>query len=499
MLDPHGIILSWNSGAEQLFGYQAHQIIGKSIDCLYPTKDSPWKTLEDAASQGPLTVREWQKCSDGMTLWAQSTVTPIYHPESKALIGYSKSIRDLSDEGETKEALKASLKELADIKFALAESTIVAMTDKQGLITYANDAFCKISKYSREELLGKDHRIVNSGFHPTAFFKDMWQTIGQGKVWRGEVRNKAKDGSIYWVDTTIVPFLDAEEKPYQYVAIRHDISDLKRIEAEMRLLNEELEQRVSERTSELQSKNKVLGETLAQLQESEKLRSTFISALTHDLRTPLVAQKRALELFQGYSGSLPPRLSGLSDRLLKSNDGLLEMVNLLLETYQFEAGKNQPLLEDTNLYVLTADCFSEVASLAEVKQIKLENNIAQTLPSVLCDAQQLRRVWMNLLGNALENIPDGSLIQFSAQEIKNGFEICIEDNGPGIPPEALPHLFKRYYTGDKTRKKIGSGLGLYICHMIMELHDGSIHVESILGQGTRFTLNLPKQSPKPSN
>ena len=145
------------------------------------------------------------------------------------------------------ELFQSNLKEISDYKYALDEATIIAITDKKGNIKKVNSNFCKISKYREEELLGNDHRIINSGYHPKDFFHDLWATIANGKIWKGEVKNKAKDGTFYWVDTTIVPFLDEQGVPYQYLAIRVDITNRK-----------EAEEYLIQRTAQLGIANKEL-------------------------------------------------------------------------------------------------------------------------------------------------------------------------------------------------------------------------------------------------
>lgn len=165
-------------------------------------------------------------------------------------------VHDVTERKATEESLKQSLKELSDYKYALDESSIVAVTDQKGIIKYVNENFCKISKYSREELLGQDHRIVNSGYHSQEFMQDLWQTIANCKIWRGEIKNKAKDGTLYWVDTNIIPFINEKGKPYQYLSIRRDITAQKKAEEKLIELNNQLENRVAERTRESENQKK---------------------------------------------------------------------------------------------------------------------------------------------------------------------------------------------------------------------------------------------------
>lgn len=174
--------------------------------------------------------------------WMEISFNPIV--SGNEIIGIACYGRDISENKRHQQTLEemnkkllGTVKEISDYKFALDQSSIVAITDQKGIIQHVNDNFCLISGYSREELIGQDHRIINSGYHPKSFLKNLWATIAAGKVWRGEIKNKTKTGEYYWVDTTIVPFLNEKGKPYQFVAIRNDISKKKAEEERLHLMN----------------------------------------------------------------------------------------------------------------------------------------------------------------------------------------------------------------------------------------------------------------------
>ncbi len=230
MLDPAGHVVSWNEGAERIQGYQVWEVLGEHFSRFYAEEDVerglPEEELRAAALEGHFEEEGVRVRKDGTRFRADVVITAL-RDEAGNLRGFSQVTRDITARKEAEEALRSSLRELADLKAALDESAIVAITDQHGKITYVNDKFCEISKYYMEELVGQDHRILNSGYHKKEFFEDLWNTIIRGDVWRGEIRNQAQDGSHYWVETTIVPFLDEAGKPDQYFAICNDITRYK--------------------------------------------------------------------------------------------------------------------------------------------------------------------------------------------------------------------------------------------------------------------------------
>jgi len=243
---PDGRILTANPAAARILGYESpEELLASIFDIgrqLYVDPDDRARLISLIQQQGMASnfeTRMYRK--DGSMIWV-SINARARRDEGGDLASFEGTMENITERKQAEAALDRSLKELADLKFALDESAIVAVTDVTGKITYVNDKFCEISKYSREELLGQDHRIINSGYHDKEFIRGLWRTIARGEVWRGELKNRAKDGSIYWVGTTIVPFLNERGKPNRYVAIRYDITDRKEAEEALKEQQEFLRQ-----------------------------------------------------------------------------------------------------------------------------------------------------------------------------------------------------------------------------------------------------------------
>jgi PAS domain S-box-containing protein len=352
----------------------------------------------------------------------------------------------------------SNVQQLADITRALDHAAIVATTDVTGRITYVNDKFSEISKYSRDELIGQDHRIINSEYHPKVFMRDLWRTIAKGQIWHGEIRNRAKDGTLYWVDTTIVPFLDSRGKPYQYIAIRADITARKAAE-----------------------------DRLAQQAALARL-GQMAAVVAHEVRNPLAGIKGAIQVLMSRRAAGDSELPVMRDVVARI-DSLGELINDLMVF----ARPRPPRPSTFPLRPLLLEAVSLLRR--DPSGESLEVAIEGPDVELTADADMIRATALNLLLNAAQAMGGRGDIAISIR--RNGPECIVEirDNGPGIPLDQRERVFEPFFT----TKARGGGLGLPIARRAAELHGGSLVLASPDSGGSVFTLTLPVHAlPQPA-
>lgn len=451
--DPKGIITFVNDKFVEISKYSKDELLGEDHRILNSGTHSNkfFKDMWATIGTGKVWKGEIQnKAKDGTLYWVYTTIVPLLNKKGKPY-QYVSIRHDITARKEAEANLRHSMKEISDIKFALDQSSIIAFTDEMGRITSVNDKFCEISKYDRNELIGMDHRLLNSGYHPKTFFKDLWQTIGRGKVWKGEIKNIAKDGSFYWVDTTIVPFLNDQGKPYQFLAIRNDITERKR----------------TEETLHRQDKLAAVGQLAA--------------GVAHEIRNPLTSIKGYAEFLQ-LDEKNPERLEFL-DIILDE----IERVNTIVEEFMVLAKPRAANLEEKNIVPIIKNVLNLLSFEARKKHVKLHFSSCEDIIQVECDEDRLKQVFLNLVKNGIEAMPNGGDLSILTTVRDQKVEISIKDSGIGIPEEKIKKLGEPFYT----TKENGNGLGLMVTFKIIESHNGSVYIESEVDKGTTFNIVLP--------
>lgn len=473
-----GIITSWNKAAEKIFGYKAEEIIGEHITKIIPPhlhyeEDEIIRRLKNKERIEHYVTERVRK--DGSKVYISLTISPLIDADGN-IMGASKIARDITSEKLNEERLSTSLQEIADYKFALDASAIVAITDHKGVIKHVNDNFCKISKYSPDELIGQDHRIVNSGFHSKDFIKNLWGTIAKGKIWKGELKNKAKDGSFYWVDTTIVPFLNKEGKPYQYLAIRADITPRKEAEEALRQLNMQLEERVDQRTEQLAAVNKEL--------------ESFSYSVSHDLRAPLRAVHGYGQiLLEDYGKQLEPEANRLIKNVMKNAKKMGQLIDDLLAFSRL--GRKELITKKIDMGEMVANIQQELTADESNRDIQF---LVGTLHTALSDAVTIKQVWINLISNAIKYTRRNpkTIIEIGSEQTGNEIIYHIKDNGVGFDMQYANKLFGVFQRLHSDRDFEGTGVGLAIVHRIITRQGGKVWAESKVNEGATFYFSLPK-------
>jgi PAS domain S-box-containing protein len=352
-------------------------------------------------------------------------------------------------------------------KIALDEAAIVAFTDVKGTITYANELFCKISKFTSEELIGENHRILNSGIHPQEFFEALWKTIAGGEIWRGEICNKAKDGTLYWVDTVIVPYLNSFGKVEKYIAIRKDITKEKQ-------------------------KQKLLDDALERATLATAAKSSFLSTMSHEIRTPLNGIIGMASLLKETD------TDALQNQYLRtlstSCDTLLMIVNDILDFSKIEAGKLELETSGFNMNVFLNELVRPFIFSANKKGVEFFLKTEDLDHEVIGDSGRLGQILNNLISNAVKFTAKGSVSLVMNSKIENDiYKVTFEvrDTGIGIPQDSQDRMFEAFSQADSSigRKFGGTGLGLSISKKLVDLMKGKISFQSAPGD-TVFTVTI---------
>jgi PAS domain S-box-containing protein len=468
-------------------GYTEQELLGENhrlLSSKYHSREffvDMWRTITNGQIwRGEICNR----AKNGNLYWVSSTIVPIINDQKKEIEKYVSIRFDITEQknfelnaAKIKNELALTKKELVDYKFAFDQHAIVAVTNTKGDITYANKKFCEISGYESNELLGQNHRLLNSGIHPKEFFTEMYKDITNGKIWHGEICNVNKNKEIYWVKTTVVPFLTKHNKPISYISIRTDITERKKDAERLK---------IALKKAELATESK----------------TRFLATMSHEIRTPLNGIIGMANLLSCHT-TLDDEQKEYVSIIEKSSDLLLSLTNDILDLTKIES--EQIELENTTFSVIeTFDSYLKVFELqVKQKSIQLTKYYSNDIPHYLVgDTARLQQIMFNLLGNALKFTDQGS-IDFSLKiNSKKANTVvlqgCVSDTGIGIPANKFYKLFKPFSQTDDstTRKYGGTGLGLAICKKLLKLMDGGIWVESEEGKGAKFFFTLTAQLPK---
>ena len=459
--DRYGKIIDVNKVACEQTGYSRDELLNINVAQLDVAIDfdnlrETWDMGEANPAEYPLTLESAHQRKDGTIFPMEVRVSLL--PAEKGYL-FIAVVRDTSDRLDTE-------RELEFQKKALDEHAIVSIADVRGDIIYVNDKFCEISGYSREELMGNNHRIVKSDFHSPKFYKEMWDSITSGNSWRGEIKNLKKGGGFYWVDATIVPFLNEKGKPFKYVAIRTDITE--RVNAK------------------------------EDAETANRAKSEFLSSMSHELRTPLNAIVGFSQLLETDPDNplSQDQLESIG-QIQKGGEHLLSLINEILDLAKIESGRLGISMESVVPNDVVQSSLNMARELAKKNNVVVIDNCLERMNAadpcaVMVDQNRLRQVLLNLLSNAVKYNREGGKVTLDCKKVDNNrMRFIISDTGIGIPKEVQDEMFVPFHRLSAENTAIeGTGIGLTITKKLVELMDGEIGFTSAKDEGSEFWVEF---------
>jgi PAS domain S-box-containing protein len=468
------------------FGLDGIDLVGRHHYDVFPEIPPRFREAHQRALRGEVLRSEEDQLvrPSGEVMWQRWEVRPWFD-EDGAIGGMILFTEDVTAQVKNRQQVQ----KLSRAVEQSPESIVITNVD--GDIEFVNDAFVAATGYAKEEVLGQNPRILNSGRTPPETYREMWATLTEGRTWRGEFVNRRRDGSVYDEVATISPVRGSDGQVTHYVAVKEDVTEKKRIERELDQYRSHLETLVEERTRELDGARE-------RAEVANHAKSAFLASMSHEIRTPLNAVVGLTHLLLRDDPTPEQR-----DRLAKVDSAaehLLSIINDVLDVAKIEAGKMALDERDFHLSAVLDHVRSIIAASAEAKGLTVEIDRDHVPLWLRGDAARLWQALLNLAGNAVKFTEQGSirlssdLVEETADRLRVRFEV--RDTGSGIPAEQIPTLFDDFEQGDDaiTRTHGGTGLGLAITRRLAEMMGGQAGVESTPGVGTRvwFTCVLQR-------
>lgn len=515
LIDSQGTIIYISGRVTDLLGYQSYELLGKSVENLVPAQFSRHSQMREAYQMKPITKAMSNRPvltilhKSGSQVPVDIALSPLPPIEGYPNL-FQAVIRDAAPRWSSQQDLI-----IQSVAMNAAANGIV-ITDAKGVIKWVNPAVTRMTGYTESELIGSTPRMLKSGKHDQEFYKILWETVLSGRTWYGEIINRRKDGTLYYEEQHIAPVLNNQGQITSLIAIKQDVTSRRQAELKLKTAHEELskqyaeiehlakllneanqalEAKVAARTTELAEVNQALVRANDQLKELDNLKSSFLSVISHELRTPFASILLTIQLLStDFIVNADPEEKQLLQQLFANIESANAMINNLVNYAEFIRKQGVLNLNAVKPGEVLENIFHMLVSRAERKKIKLTCDCGPGLPMIYADEDRLINAIYELVDNAIKFTPSGGTIEVRAWSTENNMlAFAVHDTGIGVQPERLPDLWESFsQIADPIRRgREGLGLGLALVKYIVEAHKGTVWAESKQGSGSTFGFQLP--------